>query len=237
MHQAPAACTFRATDCSNTTTELNNSPSNRDSGTIAAHRAAAAAFGGNNFADIFSTNGTALDDVAYVIDHSSLGLLMPAECLSNGQISTPKQEERRESVTDAVRTKLESSKVLCRRLRPEIFSDFDPTHGNKASTSRAMMAKLQSSVPDGNLSLIGSAKVLEKISSAVRMLGSLQPKSQRFPADVQATCHDLPYARGYFTMSHVTPATVAKTFHAAGIGMRHLGYAAHLASFNNRYVY
>ena len=52
----------------------------------------------------------------------------------------------------------------------------------------------------------------------------------------QASSNGLPYMRHALTMADVTPAMVTAAFHSAGVGMRHLGYAAHLASYNNRWV-
>jgi len=200
---------------------------------MAAHRAAAAAFGGNSFADVFSTSGTSLNEVAYVIDHDSLGLITPNECLENGRISMGTVN----GASAAAAANKHSMDILCRRLRPELFCSAGGAGGQTSSTTRAIMSKLQQAAPNGNLALVGSAKVLEKISSVIRMLGSLRPQSQRFPSEIQATAHNLRYARSDLSMAHISTETVAQTFHSAGVGMRHLGYAAHLASFNKRCVH
>ena len=53
----------------------------------------------------------------------------------------------------------------------------------------------------------------------------------------QATSNALPYAWDVLSSSHITPSIVAKAFHSAGVGLRHMGYAAHLAAFNNSHPF
>lgn len=132
--------------------------------------------------------------------------------------------------------------------------------------------------------------MLQRVPEVVRMLGSLMPKSQRVPVNVevraacprrtlalwrtdpmrlflvafsfvlkklrvaffdfvigpcprtalcssQATSNALPYSWDVLSSSHVTPVIVGKAFHSAGVGLRHLGYAAHLAAFNNSHPF
>ena len=146
--------------------------------------------------------------LAYLLDHSSLGLLTPQDALDNGRIRTDlalagwtgrggngddgdEEAEDDDDDDDAGRSDNHFSGVLlrCRRLRPELFEKSRVAgaagpSGKRSSMAAAMAARLQEAVPGGNLALSGSAKVLQKLPAVVRMLGSLQPRSQRFPADV-----------------------------------------------------
>ncbi len=152
--------------------------------------------------------------LAYLLDHSSLGLLTPQDALDNGRIRTDlatgwtggsgggndtaddgdgddDEDDDRNSLGSRSRSVL----LRCRRLRPEVFergsgsssssSSSSSSNSNKrSSTAAALAARVQEAVPGGNVALSGAAKVLQKLPAVVCMLGSLQPRSQRFPADV-----------------------------------------------------
>ena len=175
---------------------------------LGARRSAAAAFGGAAFAEVFSSSSHSAPtaDVSFLLDHHSLSMVTPHESLANGRINFPNTTTSEapggvvtaEEEEEALQAE-QSARLLQRRLRPELFARQLPPpsttaaaaalaaaggKNTKSSTSEAMMARLQDAVPGGNLSLAGSAAVLQKLQAVVRMLGSLQPKYQRFPEDV-----------------------------------------------------
>ena len=118
-------------------------------------KAAAAAFGGSQFADVFAAHRPSAscdeeEDFYFVIDHSSLALVTPHELLCNGNIATAGVEASSASAAAAaIQSRAQPKAVrrqakLCRRLRPELFGmSKGAASGTRSSTVEAMMQKVR----------------------------------------------------------------------------------------------